>query len=465
MSSWTTGLDIAYRALQAEQQAIDVVNHNIANANTPGYSRQVANMATTQPAAVISLTGEIGQMGTGVRVTHIERQRSSFTDLQIRDENYSLGQWEKTRDALQQVEVVFNEPSDAGLNSLMSRFWQSWQDLTNSPQDAGARRALVEQADSLAVSVNRVYSQLTSIQNDTDNQIKLKTDSVNQIAQQVASLNVKISQAEQMGLRANDLRDQRDLLIDDLSRVVRLSYYETADGAVNIFLGSHTLVVKDRVDALANGIDVNGFATVTWDSDGSPVSITDGELYGLQQARDVDVPAVMNDLDALASGLITRINALHTAGFGLDNTTNLNFFNGTGASTIAVNPTLKSNPEKVATASAANSIGDNSVALGISGLQTTLTMSGNTSTFGQFFASMMSRLGVDSQRADMMANNQKLLVDHLKRQRETLSGVSLDEETTKLIEYQRAYEAAARVINVVDEMLDLLINRVGLVGR
>lgn len=465
MSSWTTGLDIAYRALQAQQQAIDVVNHNIANANTPGYSRQTALFSTTPPAALISITGDVGQFGTGVKVAEIRRERYSFTDFQIRGESQAMGQWEKMRDALKQVEVVFNEPSDAGINSLMSKFWQSWQDLTNDPQDAGARRALVEQADSLAVAFNRNDAQLTAIQQDMDRQITLQTEKINEITQRVATLNVKISQTEQLGLKANDLRDQRDLLMDDLSKMVRVTYYETPDSSLNIFLGSRALVIKERVTSLSNGLSPSGFATVTWADDGSEASVTNGELYGLMRARDVEVPTFLTDLQSLASGLITRVNALHAAGFGLDNTTGLGFFNGTDAGDIAVNPTLASNPEKVASAGVANSPGDNSVALNIAALQKTPTMSGNTTDFGRFFASMMSRLGVDAQRADMMATNQRILMEHLVRQRDSVSGVSLDEETTRLIEYQRAYQAAARVINVIDEMLDKLINGVGLVGR
>jgi len=464
LSSWSTGLDIAYRALQAQQQAIDVVNHNIANANTPGYSRQVADLGATPPSAVIGLSGRAGQMGTGVAVIDLRRSRSSFIDYQVRSESHLLGQWEVLRDGLKQVEVMFNEPSDAGLNSLMSTFWQAWQDLTNAPQDAGARRALVEQSDSLAMAFNSKYSQLTSIQQDLDRQIRVGSDKVNQLAEQVASLNVKIAQAERVGQRANDLRDQRDLVMDELSHLIRVTYYETSDGVLNVFMGSRALVFKERAQSLTTNIS-SGFASVVWADDGSAASISNGDLYGLQQARDVHVPSFINDLNSIASQIITRVNTLHTAGYGLDNSTGLNFFDGSDARDMAINPLLKTTPEQVAAAGSINSPGDNSVAVSISGLQRALTMSGGTADFGRFFASTMSRLGVDSQRSDMMATNQKLLVDHLTRQRDSVSGVSLDEETIHLIEYQRAYQAAARVVNVVDEMLDRLINGMGLVGR
>ncbi len=443
------------------------MNHNIANANTPGYSRQVADMAATPPYTLPSFMRDpsAGQMGTGVAVTDIRRSRNSLIDYQIRTETQTQGQWEKMRDALKQVEVVFNEPSSSGINSLLSKFWQAWQDLSNNPQDAGARSALVEQADSLAVAFNRNYSLLNDIQQDADRQIRVGVDYVNDLADRIASLNVQIAQVEILGQRANDLRDQRDLLLDELSQKVKITYSETPEGAMNVFIGSRVLVARSRAEKLAVNTNASGFADIVWADDGSIASVTNGELYGLSQARDVELPRFMGDLQTLAGQLITSVNALHRTGYGLDNSTNMDFFGGTGASDIAINPLLKANPRQVAAAGSLNSPGDNSIALAIAGLQRALTMNGGTSDFGKFLSSTVSRLGVDSQRASMMASNQKLLVDHLTRQKESLTGVSLDEETTHLIEYQRAYQAASRVVTTVDEMLDKLINGTGLVGR
>ncbi|MCL4533656.1 MAG: flagellar hook-associated protein FlgK [Bacteroidetes bacterium] len=462
-----SGLDIAYRALQAQQLAIDVVNHNIANVNTPGYSRQTARLGATSPPAVTSVNGDIigSQMGTGVSVIDISRSRLGFVDYQVRNESQSLGQWEAMRDTLKQVEVVFNEPSDVGINSLMSKFWKAWQDVTNNPGDLGIRRALVEQADSLAIAFNRSYSQLSSIQKDLDRQISLGVDKVNQLGEQIAALNVSIAQAEITGQHANDLRDQRDVLLDDLSHLVRMTYQETPQGAVNVFVGSQALVLADQANQLRAVTGANGFSNVIWATDGSAASINDGELAGLQHARDVELPQYISDLQSLAGQLITSVNTIHRTGFGLDNSTNVDFFSGSDASDIAVSSAVKDAPEKVASAAAADSPGDNSIAVSIANLQRALTMNGGTADFGRFYSSLVSSLGVDAQRGDMMATNQQALVDHLTRQRESISGVSLDEETTHLIEYQRAYEAAARMVTAVDEMLDKLINGTGLVGR
>ncbi len=467
MRSSFAGLDIAYRALQAQQLAIDIVNHNVANVNTPGFSRQTAQFAASSPPVVcsISLDKLSGNLGTGVDVTDISRARLVFTDYQIRNESQALGQWESLRDTLKQVEVVFNEPSDVGIGSLMGKFWQAWQDLTANPQDLGIRRALVEQSESLVAAITRAYGHLTSIREDLDHQIAMLADEVNLLADRIAALNISIAEVEITGQRANDLRDQRDLLLDDLSKLARVTYQETESGAINVFIGSQALVHRDRTNDILVARDASNFSHLVWETDGSAVQAIDGKLAGLLRGRDEMLPKFIADLDSLASQLITNVNAIHQTGYGLDNTTGIDFFTGTGAGDIAVNASLKANPEKMATAANANAPGDNTIAVAVANLQRAMTMNGGTADFGRFYGSMISRLGVDAQQAEMMAKNQNALVEHLSRQRDSLSGVSLDEEATRLIEYQRAYEAAARIISAVDEMLDKLINGTGLVGR
>jgi flagellar hook-associated protein 1 FlgK len=306
---------------------------------------------------------------------------------------------------------------------------------------------------------------MVSIQRDLDQQLRTGANKINQLAERLTSLNVQIAQVELTGQRANDLRDQRDTILDELSRLAHVSYYETSQGAINVYLGGRSLVAGSVSEKVTISTDSADFATLVWDSDLSPVSINDGELFGLQQARDIELPVFMGDLQALSQQLMSSVNAVHRTGYGLDNSTDNEFFVGSGANDIAVNPILRANPVGIAAAGASSSPGDNSVALAIIGLQSALTMNGGTADFGRFLSSTVSRLGVDLQQAEMLAENQQVLVDHITRQKEASSGVSLDEETTRLIEYQRAYEAAARVVNVVDEKLDLLINGTGRVGR
>lgn len=467
MRSTFAGLDIAYRALQAQQQAIDVVNHNIANANTPGYSRQVAKFASTPPysASSFSINAGPGQTGAGVDVIDVSRSRNAFIDYQIRLESQTLGRWERAKDTMRQVELVFNEPSDSGLSSLLTKFWQAWQDLTSAPQDAGARTALLEQAESMAVAFNRKHSQLNALRRDVDQQLRVGLDRTNLLAERIAAMNVQIVAVELTGQRANDLRDQRDLALDELSRLARVSYGETPQGAMNVFVGGRALVSGSKAETLAVRPNTLGFADIVWEGDEAGVSLSDGELVGLRQVRDVEVPRYIADLQALGQELISRVNQVHSSGYGLDNSSGLAFFIGTGADDISINSDLRTSPEKVAAAARSDAPGDNTAAMAIARLHKALTMNGGTTDFGRYFASVIARLGVDSQRANMMVANQQILVDHLNRQRASTSGVSLDEETTRLIEYQRAYQAAARVVNAVDEMLDTLINGVGLVGR
>ncbi len=462
-----SGLEIAYRALQSQQVAIDVTNHNIANASTDGYSRQRANFVSTHPIGVgaMSADGRLAQMGTGTTVTNITRVRNTFFDYQIRSESQTLSRWRSMRDTLAQVEVVFNEPSDTGINTALSKFWEAWQDVANAPEDVGVRGALVEQTGSLAATFNNVDTQLKNIRQDLDTQIRLRCDTINSISQQIADLNVQIAAVEVSGQPANDMRDRRDILLDQLANMAKVSYTEGSNGSLTVFMGNRTLVSANTAHRITYTVDTNNIATLTWQEDGNPVAIADSELKGLLVSRDELLPKYIDAVDALAAQLIARVNAQHRLGFGTDNSTNLDFFTGTGASDIAINPALKANPGKVAVAGAADNPGDASNATAILALQHALTMENGTTDFGGYFAAIMSRLGVDSERAQTMTGNEQLLVDHLVSQKEQTSGVSLDEETTHLLEYQRAYEAAARVITTVDEMLDKLINGTGVVGR
>lgn len=574
MRSTFFGLDMALRALQTQQQAIDITNHNVANANTEGFSRQTAQLGTTEPYTVPAFNRNPGpgQVGTGVQVELVKRVRDLYLDAQIRQEQQALGRWEATSNALQQIEVIFNEPSDSGLNTLMGRFWAAWQDLTSNPEDVAVRSNLVEQANNLAVMLRRDYDQLVALRHDMDQQIRIKAADVNGIAQQLADLNAQIAAVQLTGDQANDLKDKRDLLLDRLSKISKISYNEAGNGAVNVFLEGMPLVEGNRANTLRVAEGADGFARITWSSNGLAVAFGGGEIQGLLEVRDAGIPQRLEQLQQLASTLITQVNGIHRGGFGLDGstseiiaglklvtaggtstnvaisaidvsgatektvytfssagasqltlsatingvartqtvsvsdmlgagstqvldfsdlgvkltlvgggtdasaanivdsltkpatdelTTGFDFFTGTGANDIAVHPAVLANPNVVAAASVPCAPGDGSNALAIAQLQ---HRSDEASVTG-IYKAMIAQLGVDGEGAQTMVTNEDLLVQHLERRKETVSGISLDEETANLIRYQHAYQAAARVMTAIDEMLNTIINGMGIVGR
>ncbi len=459
MSGLVGILDIGKRALIAYRLAMNVTGHNVANANTPGFSRQRPILTTTLP-----IDFNPGQLGTGVKVDQIQRMRDQFLDLQVREEMSSVGQWEERQKFLSEIETIFNEPSDNSLNNALAEFWGSWQDLANDPENMAARVNVKEKAKVLCNTFHLLRSKLRRVQEDINQSISGRVEEINSLAQRIAKLNGQIVRIEIRGENANDLRDQRDLLIDKLSKIADISTIELDDGSVSISLAGNSLVERVNTVSLRTSVRSTPYGAVldvSYGRGGQVLSLTDGELKGLIDLRDEVIPEYIGDLDNLASTLISKVNTLHSAGYGLDgSTTGLNFFSGSNSSDIGVEQTIDEDVSLIA-ASTDGSPGNGSNALAISDLANQLTMNDNSATFGDFYQSMMGNLGILSQEASQNYTNASLLQNQLENHRQSVAGVSLDEEMANMINYQHSFEAAARIINTVDEMMNTIINQMG----
>jgi flagellar hook-associated protein 1 FlgK len=466
-------LNLANRALVSQQLGLDITGHNIANANTEGFTRQAAELQASIPFTVVGTTRpqQPGQLGTGVDVINVRRFRDGFLDLQFRSEQQLLGQWEATENAITKIEQAFNEPSQEGLAAAMSRFWNDWSSLANNPESQSFRKSLVENAQSVTTQMSQLYKTLASQQRDLDQQVQLRVLDINNLTEQIARLNDQITRIVGAGDQPNDLRDQRDLLLDKLSKLINLTYSEGSNGAITVNFGGRTAVYGNQSFDLKTEEGTNGFSTVKWAEAQVPpiplddVNIFSGQLFGDLQARDVTLANTLDSLNSMAAFLITSVNEVHANGFGLNDTTGAPFFSGNGADDIAVDADIVNDLDNVAAASSQLSPGDGSNALLIHDLQRSLLMNNGSATIEDYYAGLVANLGVVSQQAQGMARNEALLSEHLAQQRQSIGGVSLDEETTNLIRYQHAYNAAARVVTVVDEMLDRIINNMGIVGR
>jgi len=464
MAGLFSGLELGKRALATHQLWLNTIGHNVANVNTPGYSRQRVSISTSTPEE-----HRAGMIGTGVNATDIRNVRDLFLNKQFRDENKNLGQWTYQEKMMTRIEEIFMEPSTDSLGGLMEKFWTGWMDLGNNPESIAARTALKEQANLLASGFNRRYDQLSELKNSINVDVELIVNKVNSITDEIASLNKQITRSELSGSNANDLRDRRMMMVDQLSQYVDVNTTNKANGSTLVYVGA--LMIVDDTDAIHLDIrDTAGKGSVSseivWEGTTNLLRNYNGELKGLLDMRDKTIPQFMSDLDVLAETLVTQVNSVHASGYDLNDTTNINFFdeNFLSAGNLRLSQDVTNNVTKIA-ASRSGAVGDNSNAQAISDLRNSLFMTRGTATMEEFYNTIVGKVGIDTNKAVQLKESYTLLVEQLENARQSVQGVSLDEEMTQMIKYQHAFDAAARVITTVDQALETVINNMGVVGR
>ena len=497
MNSTFFGLELSRRALESQQVALNITGHNIANANTQGYTRQIANLKATTPQSIPAM-GRNLSLGTGVTLDTITRARDAFVDRQFRWETSKQQYWSARQDSLTKVEDVINEPSDNSLSNDMNQFWVAWSDLSKDPQNAGARAVVKERALTLTDSLHAIATQISDRQKDLDSQVNVQVSQINVYANQIKDLNDQIKRAEVSGDNPNDLRDSRDNLVDELSKLVSVRVTETkdqnfTDRQVNIFkvdIGTETtppqtLVNDGEVSEIVgftdeSGIDIgfgqNDITTVQWAGgalNGCAGGLDLGQNMGTLQAnietRDKYLEDLLEKYNKLAEGIVTAVNELHGTGTVIGTgTTTTDFFNSANvtAGAISLSSLIEDDINNIVTGD--GTAGDGSIATKISSLAggwsslSDESQSNNKALYGtslgDYYGAAVAQLGVDVQQANRMKAGEDILVTNVMNQRESYSGVSLDEEMTNLVKFQKSYSAAARMVTMMDDMLGTLMN-------
>jgi flagellar hook-associated protein 1 FlgK len=459
------GLEIGKRALLSSQLAMTTLGHNMANVNTPGYSRQRVSITSAMPVDT-----PWGNAGSGVEIKAIEQIRDLFLTGQYRNENASQGRWEFTEKSVSQIEGYFNEPQDNSLGDRLDRFWQAWQELANRPEDNASRISLVEEAKSLINNFHQIDKQLKDLRQNTDNEIKNLVKQLNQYGAQIANLNLQISYQELGNEKANDLRDQRDLLVDELSQFVDVRVVEREKGQTAVLIGAMAFV--DGSDFLKIGTQIESDDNMTttkvvWADTDVEIKFSSGQMAAMFETRDKIIPRYQQAINELARGVVENVNAVHRLGYGLDELNDRDFFDAeyTDAAHIALDIEILTDVNHIG-ASLSGGPGDGSNALAIAkALSQDRVMGNGSTTIREYYGGIVGRLGIESMESTNYKTNYALLVQQIENQRQSVQGVSLDEEMTNLIRFQNAYDAAARVITTMDQALDTLINGTGVVGR
>ena len=568
MSGISNILQIANKALLAEQLGVEVTGHNIANVNTEGYSRQRVDLVTA-----ISVPSYYGPLGTGVEVQGIERAFDPFITARLNEKNSVLSNYQTRSDALQQVAAFFNETQDGGLNELFSQFFAAWNDLADNPTGAGERQALLYQSLTLSDAFNSRANQLVQERTSLLQQIGPTIEEINGHTARIAQLTREIVASEANGQNANDLRDQRQLEISRLSELIGVQTYTTGDGTISVALPNGLPLVQGVLSFdLTYQISPADTVELIWQGPGGTTEVIDtstfsgGKLTALIQTRDEVIPRYQQELDQLARDLIIAVNDQHSQGVGLelfsqtkgtyqvsdpavamsaslplgdqivngtlqisvdrdgeplvmdtiaidpslslndlvasinthpvlstyltasveDNSlkivTNLasdtfgfagddshvltalgvnTYFTGDKAYTLGVNAWVLNDPDLVAAgqidATGAHAVGDNRNALALADIEDTPVGTSGL-TLGETYESLVVSLGLEAREAGNQETFYQGLLEQLSQMRDAVSGVSLDEELTNLVKFQRAYQAAARLVSVADELYQTLLS-------
>jgi len=455
-------LSVGRLSLGAQQQALHVTGNNIANANTEGYTRQRVNIESATP-----YESPIGFVGTGARATDIQRIRDDFIGARINESNQEFGRWEAQKESMERIEILFNEANGVGLNSAMSGFWDAWQDLANNPSGTNERVIVTSQSELLATTLRTKRTELETVQSNLNASIVSTVSEINALAAQLDDLNQQITAMEQTGYAANDLRDRREQSLKDLSELIDFTSIEEPGGQVRVTLGDGNVLVgtpgNPAFGQLATAVNAGtGFDDIVWDTaPGVPVngSIAAGKLKGWLETRDSIAAGYISQLDALAADLITTVNARHASGFNLSGNTGVAFFTGSDAADIAVSPVVAADPAAVAAASDLAGVpGGNGNALAIAGIRSALTMNGGTASYDDYYNAMISNIGIKTAEAQFNHDFNQDALQQFENFRDSISGVSLDEEMINMVKFQQTYQASAKIITTVDEMLTTLLN-------
>lgn len=464
-------MDVGKRSMMNSQTALQTVSHNVANKNTEGYSRQRVDVQTTEPTGMGKL-----RIGNGARSTNVARVNNSFIEKQVETEGNVLGKKDSKSQMLMRVEQVFNEQMNKGLNKFMGEFFNAYREMSNSPENLALRNLVKESADFMTKDFQRINSQLTKVQGEADFQVAAEISEINAMTREISQLNDKIQMIEMNAIEANDERDRRDLLLKQLSEKVNIRYGESADGLLTITAGQSAILVSGsqqrdllvvssgaREGKREGALDIVYKPTET----STPVTltsqITGGRLGGLLEIRDNFINKTIGEMDELAYTLAVEVNKAHTSGYDRYNNKGRNFFTVEGgklgaSAKIKVNDEIQQNAGLIVAAAQPFSPGDNRVANVISALQYEQTLAGRQSTFDDFYNSVVGTVGIAASRSNSELESQKGIVEQLKNIRESISGVSLDEETAKMIEYQKSFDASARLIRAADEMMDTVLS-------
>lgn len=450
MGSLTSSMWIAAEALGVNQGALGATANNIANQNTPGYSREIAVLNEAGPTVLGNIT-----FGNGVVLQRIQSVRDSVLEIQIADQTQQQGSAQAQYSAMQQVQGLFSD-STKGLGADTTAFFNSLSQLSTDPANIPDRQAVLTAAQTVASDFNTAAQNLNSIRSGLNQSVVQTVTQINTLTQQIAQLNVKVGQMQKLGQDPGTLGDQETQLIQQLAQLTNVNQIQTENG-LTLTTGNGTpLVVGGQSFALQTTNGPTGMTDIASQGQDITSSLQGGQLGGDLQVRDTVIPGLLSQLDTLASQFATSFNSAHATGFDLNGNPGQDFFSDTSGAGAASNLKVAITDSSLIAASSDGTQGSNGNVVNLLAVQSQALPSGETLVSA--YASLVSQTGNLTSQAQAEETASTASLNQLKDQRGAVSGVNLDEETVNLEKYQRAYEAAARVISTVDALTQSVLN-------
>jgi flagellar hook-associated protein 1 FlgK len=446
-------LQVSQRAMAASQLGVQIANHNIANINTPGYSRQEVELTSKS-----YLSGSFGDIGGGVEVERIRRMNNQFLDRVMHNEQSDYNEWQSAASILQEIESVVGMDETSSLGAAITDFFNAFGDLAEAAEDSAARTVVVNRGITLTDQFHSINQSLQQTQTETNERISNGIELTNDILRQLAELNEMITHRDIYQSSANDLRVQRDQLLSQLSQYVSYTASEDDFGALDVYIAGKNVIHRDGYTALKETRQNSEYGYDLAVEISNEVILPDrlgGSLGAWADTRDNELASVRKALDSLAEMISTKVNDLHVVGYSPSGP-GVPFFSGTTSRDIEVNVLIREDPNHVA-ASYSQAAGDNTLALDLFKLADESVDELGGKSFIEYFAELVGNVGSLSQSAQEMTDNKELALQQVESLRDGVAGVSLDEELANITKYQTSYEAAAVVVNTVKDMIDTLL--------
>jgi len=454
-------------ALNAHQLAIDIVGSNVANVNTTGYTRQLPVFKSVGAVDV-----KAGSAQLGVSIDRIMQVYDSYVDAQVIAQKTNNGYSESMLQGLKNIEVIIDDTNGGGLSDALSAFWSAWEDLSQNPGGSIERSALYSASDNLVNTISYYQQNLNKLNDEFENGVTEVVSQINDKITEIADLNTRLVKAGEDTGDNNDLLDKRNEALKELSSLVEINTIENGDGTINVYLSNgHPLVQSNISHTLTVQVTNEGEMNILYTDNATnhaptdqPLNnaITKGQLGAFLELQSETIPEYLQYINDFTQTLADNVNAVHAAGYDAYQNTGTAFFEisdpNNAAGSIRISSAITADMNRIAASASVTDDGEN--AAKIASLQNEMLMEGNTSTFSGFLSSIVGRIGHEVSTAQTYDDNQSMILSHLENQRESVSGVSIDEEMIALIRYQMGYTAAAKLCATANELLDELMQLV-----